>query len=463
MLAELKTESYVPPRPALLPPVAALVRTMRWGDGNLLNLLPAAAYRKRACELGYSRRSIKLFNDPELVRQIMGDDGSLFPKSDLMVGALEELIGTSIFVTDGEIWARQRRMIEPAFSMMRLNLAFAAMEGAVETYTRKLSRLAVTGDEFSLDFAMSELTADIICRAVFSVPLSSGVARDIFEDFAIFERNTGQVKVWRLIVDPAWKKVRQADDVLAACERIRSHIGSLIDTHLGDGVGKYNDIASAVIASRDAETGEAFTRDELIDQLGVFFLAGHETTASALTWAFYILAQQPEILERLRAEVREATDGGPLTFEAVKKLTFTRSVFRETMRLYPPLTFMPRVAMDKANIGGFKVRKGALIMISPWTLHRHELYWEKPDVFDPDRFMPPREKDILKGSFIPFGSGPHTCVGAGFATIEAVLILARLASDFDFRIESHDPVRPAARMTTRPAKEIFMSVRQHAV
>ncbi|MEO1405137.1 MAG: cytochrome P450, partial [Pseudomonadota bacterium] len=103
------------------------------------------------------------------------------------------------------------------------------------------------------------------------------------------------------------------------------------------------------------------------------------------------------------------------------------------------------------------------IMISPWTLHRHELYWEKPDVFDPDRFMAPREQDILKGSYIPFGSGPHTCVGAGFATIEAVLILARLAREFDFRIESTDTVRPAARMTTRPSKEIFMSVRQRSM
>ncbi|MEO0881316.1 MAG: cytochrome P450 [Pseudomonadota bacterium] len=457
MLADAKT--YVPPRPALLPPVAALVRTMRWGDGNLLNLLPAAAYRKRACELGYSRRSIKLFNDPELVRDIMDDDGSLFPKSDLMVGALEELIGTSIFVTDGEVWARQRRMIEPAFSMMRLNLAFEAMDAAVETYSKRLSQLAMTGDAFSLDFAMSELTADIICRAVFSVPLTSDVARDIFEDFAIFERGVGQVKVWRLIVDPAWKQVRQAPEVRAACERIRHHIGSLIDTHLGEGVGQYNDIASAVIASRDEDTGEAFSRDELIDQLGVFFLAGHETTASALTWAFYILAQQPDILNRLRADVQDNTNGGSLDFNAVKRLNFTRSIFRETMRLYPPLTFMPRVAMKRANVGGYKLRKGALIMISPWTLHRHELYWDRPDVFDPDRFMPPRDKEILKGSFIPFGSGPHTCVGAGFATIEAVLILARLASEFDFKIESEHAVRPAARMTTRPAKEISVSVR----
>ncbi|MEO1476608.1 MAG: cytochrome P450 [Pseudomonadota bacterium] len=458
MFAEADT--YIPPRPALLPPVAALVRTMRWGDGNLLNLLPAAAYRKRACELGYSRRSIKLFNDPDLVKEIMDDDGSLFPKSDLMVGALEQLIGTSIFVTDGKIWARQRQMIEPAFSMMRLNIAFAAMDAAVDAYSDRLSTLSESRDALSLDFAMSELTADIICRAVFSVPLTSNVARDIFEDFALFERNTGQVKVWRLIVDPAWKKVRQAPDVLAACQRIRSHIGALIDTHLGDGIGTYNDIASAVIASRDQETGEAFTRDQLIDQLGVFFLAGHETTASALTWAFYILAQQPDVLRRIREEVQEQAGDGALTFDVVKRLHFTRSVFRETMRLYPPLTFMPRVALKRANVGGVQLRKGALIMISPWTLHRHELYWDKPDVFDPDRFMPPREKNILKGSFIPFGAGPHTCIGAGFATIEAVLILARLARAFDFEINPSDVVRPAARMTTRPAKEIMMRVRR---
>jgi len=454
---------FEPPRPSHLPPVAALMRTIWRGDGDLLSLLPAAAYRMDAGELGYSRRSIKLFNDPALVREILADDGTLFPKSDLMVGALEPLIGESIFVSDGPKWRRQRAMIDPAFSMMRLGVAFGAMTAAVDDHERWLAAAARRGETVSLDLAMSHLTADIICRTVFSVSLESTVAQDVFDDFAVFERGVGQVRIWRLIVSPAWATVPQDAAVLKACARIRRHIGALVDTHRGAGAGTYNDIATAVIEARDAGTGAAFSRDELIDQLGVFFLAGHETTASALTWAFYILSQRPDVAARLRNEVDGAFGDGPVDFDGVKKLVFTRSLFKEVLRLYPPITFMPRVAMRAGHVGRHRVRKGALIMIAPWTLHRHRAYWRDPDLFDPDRFMPGRADDLVDGAYLPFGSGPHSCVGAGFAAIESALILARLWRRFDFDVAGDsEAVRPAARLTTRPARQIMVKPRFHA-
>lgn len=451
-----------PPRPRSLWPVAALLRTIWQGDGDLLSLLPAHAYRMKSGTLGYSRRSIVLFNDPDLVRQILSDSEGIFPKSDLMVSALEPLIGESIFVTDGEKWRRQRAMIDPAFTMMRVTHAFAAMTAAVDDYEARLDTEADAGKPVSLDLAMSHLTADIICRTVFSVSLNSDMARDVFDDFAIFERDVAQVKIWRLIVDPAWTRVEQDPTVLAACARIRRHLGALIDTHLGQGGDQYNDIASAVIASRDEATGKPFTRDELIDQLGVFFLAGHETTASALIWVFYVLATQPALLARARAEVDSVVGEGDLTFEHTKKLPLIRAIFREALRLYPPITFLPRVAERDAVIGGRRIRRGALIMIAPWTVHRHRDLWDDPHGFDPDRFMPGREEHIRPGSYIPFGSGPHICVGAGFAAVESVLIIARLIRRFDLTIPAPDKIRPAARLTTRPAQQIMMQVHRRS-
>ena len=460
------TTLFTPPKPAALPPVAALIRTIWRGDGDLLSLLPGAAYRMQVGELGYSRRSIKLFNDPALVREILTDPEEIFPKSDLMVGALEPLIGDSIFVSDGEKWRRQRAMIDPAFSMMRLSVAYQSMTAAVDAFTDRYAAAADDGAAVSLDLAMSHLTADIICRAVFSVSLASDVAREVFDDFLIFERDVAQVKIWRLIVDPAWTEIRQTEGVLSACRRIRSRLGDLIDTHtahLAKGEpSPWNDIASAVIDARDAATGERFTREELIDQLGVFFLAGHETTASALTWAFYILATRPEILNRIRAETDAVVGSGPIEFGHVKRMPFTRSVFRETLRLYPPITFMPRVALRSATIGRHRVRRGALIMISPWTVHRHRDYWPNCHEFDPDRFTPDREKSVAPGAYIPFGYGPHTCVGAGFAGIESVLIMAHLTRAFDFEIREPEKVRPAARLTTRPARQIYCRLRRRA-
>jgi cytochrome P450 len=234
----------------------------------------------------------------------------------------------------------------------------------------------------------------------------------------------------------------------------------LIDTHLQDDGGNYNDIASACIAARDAETGCPFSRKELVDELGVMFLAGHETTASALTWLFFILAVRPEVLAGVRREVDEQAGDGDIAFETARGLRHVRSVFRETLRLYPPITFIPRVAMEPVTIGNTRTRKGAMIMISPWATHRSQLLWDRPEVFDPERFSPEREKDIAPGSYLPFGMGPLTCVGAGFAQTEANLIIARLARRYDFEVLDPAGVRPVARLTTRPVRQIMMRVRR---
>jgi cytochrome P450 len=452
---------FQPPRPRSLWPVAALIRAAFQGENNLLGLLPASAYRDLVGPLGYSRRSIVIVNAPDLVREILAEPGEVFPKSDLMVNALEALIGDSIFVSSGATWRRQRRMIDPAFSHMRLQAAFPSMVAAADAHERELDRLVASGQPFSLDLAMSHLTADIICRSTFSTGLDSATARDVFDAFSIFERSVAQVELLRLIVDPAWTRVPQKPEVLEACQRIRRHLGDLIDARAEDG-GAEDDIAASVIAARDPETGLGFSREELIDQLGVFFLAGHETSASALTWAFFLVATRPELLTRLREEVQRVTGGGPVEFEHVRRLSFIRNVFRETLRLYPPITFIPRVALKDTVIGGRRLRRGALVMISPWVIHRHEALWKHPDLFDADRFAVDREREATPGAYLPFGVGPRVCPGAAFAATEATLLLARFFSRYDFAVERPERVRPVARLTTRPAEQILCRVRHVA-
>jgi len=455
-------DSYIPPKPHSLAALPALARVLWNGDGNLLDLLPAAAYRFGVGNLGYSRRSTVLFNDPELVRYILRDPDGLFPKSDLMVNALEPLIGESIFVTDGAKWRRQRAMIDPAFSNLRISHAFSAMQAAVSAYLTELERLAQDGTAFSLDRAMSTLTADIICRTVFSTSLDSQVAHDVFEDFTVFERSVAQVDLRHLIFKPAWSSAPQPPAVLEACQRIRAHIATLIETHLAEGAA-FNDIATDVIAARDTDTGEPFTREELIDQLGVFFLAGHETTASALTWLFFICAERPEIVTRMRAEIDTVVGDADVAFEQLKRLPYLRAVFRETLRLYPPITFMPRVALADTTVGPRRLRRGALVMISPWTLQRHSDYWRDPHCFAPERFLPENDGELVEGAYIPFGQGPHTCVGAGFAQTESLLIMTELLRRFDFEALAGGAVRPAARLTTRPREQVFCRVSRRRV
>jgi cytochrome P450 len=432
---------------------------MRQGEGDLLSLVPIDAYRKPVTYLGYSRRSILLVNSPALAREILTDPLDIYPKNDLMIGALAPLVGDSIFVSSGERWRRQRAMIDPAFSHMRINQAFASMAAAVDDYERILDARAADGQPFSLDLAMSHLTADVICRTIFSTSLASHTVRDVFDSFLEFERSVASVNLWQLIFGKPWADVTQPDNVLRACERIRSHIGDLLDPRLAPDAPVVNDIVSEIIAARDADSGEGFTRKELIDQIGVFFLAGHETTASVLTWIFFILAERPEICRRMRAEIDEVAGDGPVGIEHVKRLIYVRNVFRETLRLYPPITFIPRVAAEATRIDNFQVKKGAMIMISPWTAHRNSALWQNADRFDPDRFDKGRDEEE-RGAFMSFGLGPRVCVGAAFATIESGLILARLVRRFDFCVEHPGAVRPVARLTTRPAREIQVRVRR---
>jgi len=443
-------------------PVRSLLRVLRQGDGDLLSLVPIDAYTKPYTYLGYSRRSILLVNDPDIARDILTDPLDTFPKNDLMVGALEPLVGDSIFVSTGDRWRRQRAMIDPAFSHMRINTAFSSMAAAVDDYETTLDRRADSGERFSLDFAMSELTADVICRTIFSSTLASQTAYDVFESFAEFERSVASVSLKQLILGRPWADVRQPDRVLAACERIRRHIGDLLDPRLAEQAGRRDDIASAVIDARDQESGDGFTREELIDQMGVFFLAGHETTASVLTWIFFILAARPDVAARLRDEVNDVVGSRDVTFADVKQLSYVRNVFREALRLYPPITFIPRVAAERTRIGPYTVKRGAMIMVSPWTAHRNESQWRNAEYFDPDRFDKASRGDDDTGVLMSFGLGPRVCVGAAFATIESGLILARLVRRYEFDVEDAPAVRPVARLTTRPACEIQCRVRRRS-
>lgn len=434
---------------------------MLHGENDLLSLLPASAYRVGIGHLGYTRRSIVVVNDPALVRTVLLDAEQIYPKSDLMVDALDPLVGDSIFVSSGPTWRTQRDMIDPGFTHIRLGRAFASMTAAVERHCAWLDGLAKSRGEASLDLAMSELTADIICRTVFSTSLDSDVARDVCQSFGVFERSVAQVKFAQLIFGAPFSKARQRPDVLAACARIRGRLGELLADHLAD-PERFDDIASAMVGARDAQSGRAFSPKELIDQLGVFFLAGHETTASTLTWAFFILSQQPEVVSKLRREVSEVCGVRAVVFDDLKDLKLTRSIFRETMRLYPPITFLPRVALRDAQLGSVRIRRGAMVMISPWTIHRHQSLWSNPHSFDAERFLPEREGENPTGAYLPFGIGPRVCAGAAFAQSEATLILAELWRRFDFSVGDPERVRPVARLTTRPAEPIHFRVRPYA-
>ena len=456
---EAREALWRPPAPVPLPPVRSLVRAALSGERDLLSLVPREAYTELVFPLAGSRRGIVYVNDPALVARIFAEPDR-FPKNDLFVDAVEPLVGDSLFTSSGATWRRQRGMVDPAFGHMRINRAWPQMVAAMDDHETWLDAHAADGTAFALDAAMASVTADVICRTIFSQTLSAGTAHKVFERFDEFERNVATVNLKQLLLAKPWARGTQPPRVLDACRAIRAELDALIAPRMAPGAPMIDDIVGATIAARDPATGDAFTTSELIDQLGVFFVAGHETTASALTWAVFMLSQRPAIVARMRAEVATVAGDAPVALEHAKRFTFVRDVLRETMRLYPPITFLPRVAAEACELAGRRLRRGTMIMIAPWTIHRHERIWRDADRFDPDRWSPQRDEQVPTGAYLPFGLGPRVCVGAAFATLEATMILARVVRRYD--IEALDPaaVRPVARLTTRPAAPIRCRVRR---
>ncbi|MEO1613847.1 MAG: cytochrome P450, partial [Pseudomonadota bacterium] len=312
---------YRPPAPVPKSTLSGVAVSALFGRRDVLSLFPEDAYSILVSKAPVGKRPIYIVNAPKAVRKVLINEVAVFPKSDLMVGALTPLVGDGIFISAGDRWKAQRAMIDPAFAHMRIRSAYQQMTAATDDFVARLDGLS--GETLELDEEMSHLTADIVFRTIFSEPIVGEDARAVFRAFAAYQNAVPQIDPKVLLSAKAWQEIDQPREVIDTCALIREKLGVLIDRRLADGERR-DDIAGDVIAARDAATGEGFTREELIDQIAVFFLAGHETSASALTWAFFILSQRPETLARVRAEVDAVVGDGPVSFEHTRKLTFTR-------------------------------------------------------------------------------------------------------------------------------------------
>jgi cytochrome P450 len=427
-----------------------LVRVVK-GRHSALDVLFERSYSMKMGEFKGARRKFYFLNQPDIVSRILDSDPNLYPKSDLMGTILHQILGNGIFVSNGATWKRQRRMMNPAFELARISEVFSLMMDAANAMKERLDAVA-DGREVAMDFEMTHVTADIIFRTIFSEPMTRGDAETIFDAFNHYQELAYIHGVWHMaglpqsLSIPRLRAIRHARNIKGPLSRMVRKRLDLLATH-PDNPPK--DILASLIAARDGD-GSAFTEKELTDQIAVMFLAGHETSASALSWALYLLSQDQEIYGRMQAEADKAfTQEGGLQPRHFRFLKLTRDAFRETLRLYPPVAFVPRDVTVTETIRDKVVKKGSAIFISPWLLHRHRLYWKNPDVFDPDRFSREDERDSIRQAYLPFSQGPRVCLGASFAMQESAIILSLIARHFDLApVEGHVP-RPIARLTLR--------------
>jgi cytochrome P450 len=437
----------------------SLWRYLRLFRADILSAQPARLYRAWMAEFRTPFFRSYLCNDPELVDLVLKGRPSDFPKSNRIREGLNPLLGNSVFVTNGEVWKRQRRIIDPAFEGGRLRDVFPAMRAAGQGAVARLAALA-DGTPHEIEGEASHAAADVIFRTLFSIPIENDLAARVFHEFREHQRTQPVVNIGALIPLPKWVPRFHRRKTRATAKVIRALIEQLTaarQREISAGTAP-DDLATKIMTTADPETGQRFDTEEMVDQVAIFFLAGHETSASGLAWALYLLALYPHWQERVASEAEAAFGDGAPQFAHMSKLGTTRDVFRETLRLYPPVPMMVREAACPETFRNRAVAKGAQIVLSPWHLHRHERLWDNPDGFDPARYATDDGRAAMRCAYMPFSAGQRVCPGAGFAMIEGVLLLAMLVRAYRFEPVAERPAMPVAHLTVRGKDGIWLKI-----
>lgn len=417
--------------------------------------LPQKLYRAKMAEVKTPFFKSFLVNDIEVQEYILKSPADQFPKSPAIYGSLQALLRDGVFVTNGEQWAFQRRIIDPAFKGGRIKIAYPSMQDATQNFITRLS--AKAGDQpIEMEFECSYFASDVIFRTLFSKPIEHHLARVIFDNFQLYQRAQPVFNMPNILRMPAWVPRFYSKKGERAAQTIHDAIGELVDERIeqiksGDAP---DDLVTNILTRTDQETGLALSRDEAIGNIAVFFIAGHETSASALAWALYLLAFAPEEQAKLQEEV-EPFELPAISFANLQKLEHTRKVIFETLRLYPPVPMLVREATQAEEFRGRDVAPKDWCITSPWYSGRHEEIWEAPH-----QFLPARWDDLpehCRAAYFPFSKGERICTGAGFAQTELYIALSSLIKHFEFSLTDHKPI-PVSHLTVRALDGIILNV-----
>ncbi|AHM05047.1 Cytochrome P450 family protein [Roseibacterium elongatum DSM 19469] len=444
----------LPPKPPARPDRVSLRQYLKLFRQDILSAQPARLYRAWMAEFRTPFFRSYLVNQPSLVDEVLKARPMDFPKSDRVGEGLRPLLGNSVFLTNGAAWLRQRRIIDPAFEGGRLRDTFPAMWAAGEAAVARMG----TG-EVEVEAEMSHAAADVIFRTLFSIPIENEVAAETFHQFRAYQRTQPILNAAAFVPLPRWMPRGFAAETKRTARAIRGLIETLTAERMAliQAGTAPDDLATKIMTTSDPETGECFTTEEMVDQVAIFFLAGHETSASALGWTLYLLALFPDWQDKVAAEA-EAVLAGGMDFAVMSRLKLARDVFREALRLYPPVPMMVRETVRPERFRDRDLPVGSQVVLSPWHLHRHERVWDNPDGFDPGRWATENGKTCLREAWIPFSTGARVCTGAGFAMVEGPLFLAMLLRAFRFeRIDGKDPV-PVAYLTVRAKDGIWLKL-----
>ena len=405
-----------------------------------------------AYRVQYPSGALYVLRHPDHIRDVLVSNAAAFDKQHSAFRLLSRVLGEGLLTTDGELWRRQRRMVQPAFARSRLEQYSAVMVDEAERCRARLTHL----DHADLSREMNALTLRIVTRTLFGQrSADSGQTARAMQDL-----NT------MLTTPPQWFAIwpgarRRFERSVAQLDAIVDGLIEAKRRELSIANSEGSDLLSALMLARDEEHGDALTARELRDQLLTLYLAGHETTSHALTWTLYLLSQHPRALTALQAELQSVLGGRPPTFDGLPALKYTEQVLKEGLRLYPPAFTLPRHACMDTSIGPYPVAKGSEVVIWIYHVHRNPRFYPEPERFDPDRFTQEQEAARPKYAYLPFGAGQRACIGQMFAMLEAQLILATLLQNLRFDYARKRP--PGIRMGVTLAPRGGMPMRVTAL
>jgi cytochrome P450 len=403
------------------------------------------AYEEDIIQGRFFGHSSFILNTPDAIRHVLVDNYENYTRTPAGFRVLRPVLGEGLLIAEGRAWKYQRRTLAPAFTPRAVATLVPHMVAATDETIAALR--AACGAPVDLRETMQRMTLEIAGRTMFSMEMSrhGPALRDFVMEYGA---RLARPHLLDLMLPPGWPSPQDFSRA-----RFRKRWTRFVAMLMAErrAAGKHEgapprDLFDLMVAARDPETGEAFSNEQLGDQVATMILAGHETTATALFWSLYLLALDPSSQDRLAAEVQDATEGGVLDIERLK---FTRAVVDETMRLYPPAFLIARAAAGPDTIAGRPVKNKDVILIAPWLLHRHEKLWRDPNAFIPSRFMPPSPPPD-RFAYLPFGVGARVCIGAHFALVEATLALAKLIGAFRVELLDKEPVMPVGVVTTQP-------------
>lgn len=408
----------------------------RFGDISYFRLGPQGAF---------------FLNHPDYIKDVLVTNHQNFMKG-LALQRAKRLLGEGLLTSEGDFHRRQRRLAQPAFHRARI----ASYAGVMTDYALQTSNGWRDGDTLNISDEMMQLTLGIVGKTLFDADVVSD-AKDVGEAMSVVMDlfNTITIPFFELIQKLPLPQLRRFDSAKARLDTI---IYRLIDERRRSGEDR-GDLLSMLLLAQDTEgDGGRMSDAQLRDEVMTIFLAGHETTANALTWTWYLLSQHPDAEAQLHAEIDKVLGGRSPSFEDVAQLKYTEMVLSESMRLFPPAWAIGRLALEDFEIGGYTVPRKSLVLMSQYVMHHDARFFPEPDRFDPGRWTPAARESRPQFSYFPFGGGPRRCIGEGFAWMEGVLLLATLAQQWQMRLVPNHPVALKPVITLRPKHGMRMTV-----